>query len=195
MKLARTSIGLTIFALTFALSAASWASNPEVESHGPSQAAADVLRETAGADIAFLAAAMVKPLASVSDLSQLLVYPTDTLSVVKLSGAEVRMALERSVSLSPLPSSAFLQLSGIAATYSKSAPADKRITDVMVGNSKLDNAKSYNVAMPTTLARGGLGYFKVWSRDAITRTLDGQSLESILQGRPMKSTSDRWTAQ
>ncbi|MBL8059495.1 MAG: 5'-nucleotidase C-terminal domain-containing protein [Chthonomonas sp.] len=175
------------------MSRIAFASNPELESHSPSQAAADALREAAGADMAFLAAGMVKPLASVSDLSQLLVYPTDTLSVVKLSGAQIRLALERSVSLVPLPSSAFLQISGLEVAFSKSAPVDKRITDVSVGNSKLDGSKVYTVAMPTTLARGGLGYFKVWNKDAITRTLDG-TLESILKGKTNRNTSDRWTA-
>lgn len=184
---------LNSLVLLASVSTTAFASNPELESHAPSQAAADALREATGADMAFLAAGMVKPLASVSDLSQLLVYPTDTLSVVKLSGAQIRLALERSVSLVPLPSSAFLQLSGLEATYSKSAPADKRLTDITVGNSKLDGSKTYNVAMPTTLARGGLGYFKVWNKDAITRTLDG-TLESLLKGKSSRNTADRWTA-
>lgn len=168
-----------------------FASDPEKESHGPSQAAADAMREAAGTDVAFLAAAMVKPLPSVSDLSTLLVYPTDTLSVVKLSGTQLRQALERSVSLAPLPSSAFLQISGLEVTYSKSAPADRRITDVSVGAAKLENGKSYTVAMPTTLARGGLGYFKVWNKDAIVKTLDG-TLESFLKGKPGRNLGDRW---
>lgn len=171
-----------------------WASNPELESHKPSQAAADVFRQLTGADMAFLPAGLVKSVDAVTDLSQLMVYPTDTLSVVKLTGAQVRLALERSVSLAPLPSSAFLQLSGLTVTYSKSAAPDKRIISVQVGDSKLSDSATYQVAMPTTLARGGLGYFKVWDKSKIDRTLEGQSLESILTGKRPTESADRWIA-
>lgn len=182
-------------ALSGAAFGATISANPELESHGPSQAAADVLREVTGADAAFLPAGMVKPLAEVSDLAQLLVYPTDTVSVVKLSGAQVRSALERSVSLVPLPSSAFLQVSGIEATYSKGAPVDKRLTKISIAGAALDEGRVYNIAMPTTLARGGLGYFKVWNRENISRTLEDQTLESFLKGKPNRSTGSRWIAQ
>lgn len=169
------------------------AENPEQGPHKPSQAAADVLREATGADIAFIPAGMIRPLDSVQDLAQILQYPTDLVGVVKISGTQVRQALERSVSLLPLGSSSFLQLSGIEATYSKSAPAEKRITSVMVGTAKLDDAKEYRIAMPMALARGGLGYFKVWKSDQIEK-MPEQTLESILSGKKSTNTPDRWTA-
>ncbi len=195
MKFGTPIQGILIATMTVVLSSGAFAANPETESHGPSQSAADVIREFAGADVAFLAAGMVKAIDAPTDLAQLLVYPTDTVSVVRLTGAELKAAFERSVSLLPLPSSAFLQVSGAEITFSKSSPADRRVQSVSIGNAKLDGAKSYTVAMPTTLARGGLGYFKVWSRDAITKTVEGATLESILKGRAPKSTADRWISQ
>ncbi len=169
------------------------AENPEQGPHKPSQSAADALREATGADVAFLPAGMVRNLNSVQDLAQILQYPTDLVGVIKISGSQVRQALERSVSLLPLGSSSFLQLSGLEATYSKSAPAEKRIISVMVGSSKLDDSKDYRIAMPMALARGGLGYFKVWKSDQIEKTAE-QSLESILSGKKVTLTSDRWIA-
>lgn len=177
-----------------AMGSLAYAGDPEREADLPSQSAADILREAAGAEIAFLAAGMVRNIENPTDLAQILVYPTDTLSVLKLRGSQVREALERSVALLPLPSSSFLQLSGIEATYSRAAQPDSRLTDVLVGGSKLDDARSYTVAMPTTLARGGLGYFKVWDRQAIERTLEGQTLESLLSGKRVTPTSSRWNA-
>lgn len=189
----RTSLLSAFVAGGISLALAS--ANPELEAHQPSQAAADAFRELAGTDMAFIAAGMVRPLETVSDLSVLLVYPTDTLSVLQLSGAQVRQALERSVSLLPLPSSSFLQISGVEVTYSRGAPADKRVTLATVNGVRLNESERYTVAVPTTLARGGLGYFKVWQRDDIQRTIEGQTLESILKGKPFKSTPSRWTAQ
>lgn len=168
---------------------------PGNEAFGPAQAAADILRSAVGADACFLPAGMVKDSFSADNLASLLQYPSDEVAVVDLKGSQIRVALERSVSLYPSASTGFLQLSGIDVTFSKSAPVDKRITSVSVGGMKLDDARSYSVAMPVSLARGGYGYFKVWERTQITRTLEGETLESLLKGKRAAETSPRWTVQ
>lgn len=178
----------------FALSVLGHATGgPDSEAHGPSQNIADAMRSAAGAEIAFLPAGMLKDKGDAANLASWLQFPTDEVAVVSLRGAQIKLALERSVSLFPSPNSSFLQVSGLQVTFSRSAPADRRIQSVTVGAAALDEGRTYSVAMPFTLARGGLGYFKVWDRNQITRTLAGTSLESLVRGKPSENSAPRWT--
>jgi len=181
------------FVCVLGLSAVSLA-GPETEGWGPGQAVADAIRQFAGTEAAFMPAGMLKSQYDAKDLSSLLQYPTDELAVVSLRGSQIRQALERSVSLYPASNTGFLQLSGCEATFSRSAPPEKRITSVSINGSRLDDSRSYSVAMPAALARGGLGYFKVWDRSAIGKTFPGQTLESILKDKAVVPTPSRWTA-
>lgn len=171
---------------------------PDVGSHSPSQAAADLLlayaRENGGeANGAFLAADLVKKDFSKDDLSSLIQYPTDEIVTVKLTGTDIRQALERSVSLYPLSNPSFLQLSGIEATFSKSAPPGQRITVVTVGGSKLDDKKTYIIVMPASLARGGLGYFKIWDSSKIQKRTFAKTVADVLKGKRLVDSSPRWS--
>lgn len=177
--------------LSVLVACAAWA-GPDTGAHSPSQSAADLIREAARADIAFLAAGLVKERFDENDLSTLVRYPTDEIAVVNLTGAQIRSALERSAALYPSPTDSFLQVSNLDVTFSKSAQPDSRVTAVVVGSSKLDNGKTYRVAMPTTLARGGLGFFKIWDRNSIAETLSRVTLESVLAGKSAKDSPPRW---
>jgi 2',3'-cyclic-nucleotide 2'-phosphodiesterase (5'-nucleotidase family) len=102
--------------------------------------------------------------------------------------------LERAVSLYPQANQSFLQLSGIEVTFKKSAAPNSRIVSVSVGGSPLADGKTYSVAMPSLLAKGGLGYFKIWEQAKIAKRLD-KSIESVLKGKRATEGSARWTAQ
>lgn len=171
-----------------------WA-GPDTEAYAPAQIAADVLREAAGAEIAFLPAGMLKDAHQSDNLASLLQYPTDELAVVSLRGSQIKLALERSVSLFPAPCSAFLQVSGLEYTFSKSASPDSRVLSVLVGEQKLEPGRTYTVAMPATIARGGLGFFKIWNRDQISRVLPGVTLESLLRGKATSPSAARVRAE
>lgn len=175
------------------LGSAAFARDPGSESHLPSQAAADVLRDFAMADAALLAAGLVKESYQSDNLASLLLYPADELVVVSLKGKELKVALERSLSLYPQSNASFLQLSGIEVTFSKTAEPNQRILSVMVGGAKLDDATSYDVAMPASLARGGLGYFKIWDKTRITKTFPS-TVEDVLKGKRYVETSPRWSS-
>lgn len=177
------------------ISAWATAQNPAVEAFGPAQSAADALRSAAGADAAFLPAGMIKESFDRDNLASLLQYPTDELAVVSLRGSQIRQALERSVSLFPSPNTSFLQLSNLEATFSRTAAADRRIVSVRIGGGNLDDGRSYNVAMPGSLARGALGYFKVWSGAPVRIVQEGQTLETILKGKRASDSAPRWIAQ
>ncbi|MFY9235452.1 MAG: 5'-nucleotidase [Fimbriimonadaceae bacterium] len=192
MKLLNRALGATVIAL-----AGAWAfamsEGPGTEAHLPSQAAADVLREQTGADGAFLAAGLVRESYKSDNLASLIQYPTDEVVLVQLKGSQIRQAFERSVSLYPQPNSSFLQISGFEVTFSKSAAAGQRIMSVMAGSARLDDEKQYVVAMPNTLGRGGLGYFKIWDKSKIVKT-SPLTVEGMLKGKKFAETSPRWSA-
>jgi 2',3'-cyclic-nucleotide 2'-phosphodiesterase (5'-nucleotidase family) len=173
--------------------ATSHAQTPETGAHGPSQAAADAIRQFAGTDGAFLAAGLVKSAVSGGRLESLLQFPTEELVVVSITGGQVRQAFERSVSLLPQPNSSFLQISGFEVTVDRNAGPNSRVVSVTAGGVPLDEARMYTVAMPASLGRGGLGYFKIWDRNRITKTFAGVSVESVLQGKPVTESRPRWT--
>lgn len=177
-----------------ALALGAWA-GPDTDAFIPAQAAADVLRSATGTDAAFLAAGMIDADLDLANLASMLRYPTDTVVVVSLKGSQIRQALERSVSLYPSPNTGFLQLSGMSATFSRAAAPDRRIVSVTVGDARLDEGRTYTVAMPSSLGRGGLGYFKVWQASQARPVLEGQTLESLLKGKRSVESAPRWIAQ
>lgn len=183
------------FALALgAFAASALAEDPENGPNLPAQAAADALREYTGSDGAFLAAGQLKGSSSKESLSTLLAFPTDPLVVVSLTGAQVRQAFERSVSLYPQASPFFLQLSGFEVTFHKGGASGSKIAGVLASTVKLDDAKKYTIAMSSSLARGAYGYFKVWDRTAISRTFENVTLESVLKGRAYVDTKPRYNA-
>lgn len=171
------------------------ADGPSVGAHSPSQAVADLVRTAAGTDLAFMAAELVKTDYQKDKPETILSYPTEEIVVVNLTGTQIRKALERSLSLYPQPNNSFLQLSGMEVTFSKSASTGSRVLSVTVDGAKLQDTKSYTVAMPTSLGRGGLGYFKIWDKTNIARTVAKQTMESVVKGKTLGESSPRWVAQ
>jgi len=164
---------------------------PDTEPTAAGQAIADALRDSARSDISFMAAGLMKA-GNADDLASNVQYPADDVVVVKVTGKQIKSALERSSSLYPSPNPGFLQLSGIEATFSKSAASDSRVSNVTINGSPLDLSRTYTVAMPGSLGRGGLGYFTVWDKSAIERVVAGITLESVLKGKATTRTAPRW---
>ncbi len=156
------------------------------------QAIADAISSATGAPIAFVPDGVLNPSGKSDDLATWLQFPTDTVSVVKLTGRQIRAALERSVSLYPSPNPSFLQLSGIDVEFDKGLPPDKRVTSIQVPGGKLADEASYEVAMPTSLAKGGLGYFQIWEKTKVVKTMAKLSLGSICSKKPVYSTGSHW---
>jgi 2',3'-cyclic-nucleotide 2'-phosphodiesterase (5'-nucleotidase family) len=165
---------------------------PDQAAYGPAQTAADIVRSTAGADIALLPAGMMFRDFQGDDLSKLFRFPGDTLVVSKITGSQLKKALNQSVSLHPSPNGSFLQVSGLEITFDPSRDVSDRVTSVLVNGNKLEEATEYQIAMPISLARGGYGYFNNWDKKSIARTLDGFTLESVLKGKKPDSQTPRW---
>jgi 2',3'-cyclic-nucleotide 2'-phosphodiesterase (5'-nucleotidase family) len=158
------------------------------------QAAADVIRGVAGSDFAFLASGLLKSTYSKDDLSTILEFPTDEIVVMSLTGAEVRQAMERSVQLYPQSNTSFLQVSGLDVSFKKNGLPNERVTGITTSGGPIQDGKTYTVAMPGNLARGGLGYFKIWNKNKISKSL-GTTLEQALKGKKFIDSSPRWSAQ
>ncbi|MCZ0756805.1 5'-nucleotidase C-terminal domain-containing protein [Anoxybacillus sp. J5B_2022] len=86
----------------------------------------------------------------------------NSLAIMKLTGAEIKEALEFSVKDAPKPFGGFLQVSGLRFTYDSRKPVGERVLTVEVKEGDnyvpLDPNKTYVVATNTFTAKGGDGY-------------------------------------
>jgi 5'-nucleotidase/UDP-sugar diphosphatase len=80
------------------------------------------------------------------------------LTVLLLSGAALKAAIENGLAQLPQPAGRFPQVSGIKAQYDVSRPPGDRVTAMSVGGVPLDLQRSYRVATNDFLARGGDSY-------------------------------------
>lgn len=177
---------LAIAALTLALAAAAWAQSTSVDLDGRQAAVAetnlgnlvsDAMRTQAQAQLALVPASYLKavviPAGPIDSARQeaMLSYPEDRLVVITLSSDQVRAALERSASLQPLPNKGFLQVSGLGFWFDAGAPAGRRVVRILGADGRaLEAAARYRVAMPHSLARGALGYFRIFNGSPVTET-------------------------
>jgi len=137
--------------------------------------ATDAIRDASGANIAFIGAITFKAgslgvgLLTVDRISSLLGNPEEVWAVSRLKGSQIRGALEHSVHSAPLPNNAFLQVSGLTFEYSASAARGQRVKSIRVGPADLSDAADYTIAMPLSLAKGGSGYFRFFTKEAIEK--------------------------
>ena len=171
------------------------ADDPSLGSTAAGQSVADAIREFTGSEIALIPAGVLKDPEKKDDAAAALAFGTDGIVVVNVTGAKLREALERSVSAYPQSNIGFLQLSGLEASFKKSAPADSRITSILVGTSKLEDGKTYAVAMPVSLQQGQLGYANLWENSPIAKRFKDATLATVVKGRRVVSSSPRWSAQ
>lgn len=184
-----------VMAACVSLASAQLAASPDSGPNAAGQSIADALRSATGADAAFVAAGLMKDANTQATLDHALEYPSDDVAVVAMRGSQIQQALERSISLYPAPNASFLQVSGLEVTYSKSAAANSRVVSITIAGAKMEPNRTYQVAMPGLLARGGLGFFKVWNRDQAKPFSGVASMEALLRGRRAADSAPRWIAQ
>ncbi len=138
--------------------------------HGSAETAfgnllADAMREATGADIALTNGGGIRgdtdypPGTKLTRKTVLTELPFGNKTVVlRLTGAQVREALENSVSRAENPSGRFPQVSGLAFTFDARLPPAERVTSVMVGAAPLDGDQTYTLATNSFLANGGDDY-------------------------------------
>ena len=147
---------------------------------------ADAVRAQFDADLALVQAGLLRSEApalpagevTTEQLSKALFFPEEPVVLVELPGAKLQAALERSLSFLPQPSASLLQVSGLTVSYRASAPAGRRVTQVLVGKTPLAGQRTYRVAMPASLAKGNMGYFRIFDGAQVKQT--GPSVSEAL---------------
>jgi len=151
------------------------------------QTIVEAMRSATGADLALLGAAFFNESASVpsegfsaDDLIKALAHPDDEVVVLSLRGEQILQALERALELYPQKNNAFLQISGAEVRFDPKAAAGKRVVSVSIAGGRLDPNRVYKVATTAPMARGALGYFRIWTRDQITQST-GRTLADTIR--------------
>jgi len=123
---------------------------------------ADIVRSTAGAEIAIIGGGSIRTSMKKGDIKIKHVYavsPFNNYIVgIRLTGQQIKDALEHGVSAIADDAGRFPQVSGIRFTYSRSAPVGQKVREVYVNSSHLVMDKEYIVATDDFLAAGGDGY-------------------------------------
>ncbi|MHB8109852.1 MAG: bifunctional metallophosphatase/5'-nucleotidase [Syntrophorhabdaceae bacterium] len=145
---------------------------------------ADVFRKESGADAVIingggLRSSIRKGPITVGNVYSVLPF-NNYIIAIRLSGQQIKDALEHGLSGIESKEGRFPQVSGISFTYSPGKASGKRINELLIGGKPVDLAKHYVVATNDFLAAGGDGY-QVF-REAIR-----QSPEFEITGGTIKS--------
>lgn len=145
---------------------------------------ADAMRDYTGADLALqngggLRSNFIYPAGDVTikNLSSILPFSNHVVSL-KLTGKQIKSALEHGVAGVQDTSGQFLQVSGLNLVYDIKQPVGQRIQKVLVNNQPLQENKTYTVATNHYLADGGNGYHMFKN---VPRLIDVDSGKLILQ--------------
>jgi len=147
---------------------------------------AEVMRRRMGADVALLNGGALRgnrvlpagPL-SLRDVVALLPFG-NTVALLEVDGAALRATLEHSVAALPQPAGRFLQTAGLAYVLDAARPPGERIVSVSVGGETLVPGRSYRVAVPDFLVRGGDGYNALAEARRVVPGVDGPGLIEIV---------------
>lgn len=116
---------------------------------------ADVIREAAGAEIAFQNAGGCRadlPEGEVTNGNVIDALPfINTLAVCEMTGTQIREVIEQGLTLER----GLIQVSGIRATYDLRRPLRQRLISIEVGTRPLDDQQVYRVAVTSFIAQGG----------------------------------------
>jgi len=137
---------------------------------------ADAVRSAMEAELALVQASQLRqevvPAGELTceALTNALLYPDEQIVLVQVPGDKIMAALERSLSMLPKPSTAFLQVSGITVAFRSQGSPGERVSEVKIRGDELSPTKTYQVAMPSSLAKGALGYFRIFNGLQAKRT-------------------------
>jgi len=162
---------------------------------------ADAVRAgTVGAEVALVPASQLRqkdlPAGDLTKdaLTDALMSPDEQIALTEMDGAKLQSALEFGLVMLPnKPNPALLQVSGIAVTFRSDAPQNQRVLGVQVGSSPLLPERKYRVAMPMSLAKGALGYFRLFDGLKVQQTDKSmaKALVDYVRGKTITPQSGR----
>ncbi|HPP73506.1 MAG TPA: 5'-nucleotidase [Armatimonadota bacterium] len=162
---------------------------------------ADAMREALDTDFAFVSASEIKErdaqiaagTVSTEDVTAYVAFTDDPIVEMKLTGKQIRQAMERSVFIYPKNNLGFLQISGLRVTFDPNAPQENRVKSILVGdkgNKALSDNETYTVAMTSSMANGALGYWKIWTKEDKVRGTELTIPDAVEQFFSSRNTID-----
>lgn len=122
----------------------------------------DIMRTASGAEVALINGGSLRASLPQGPIKAKDVYTAlpfnNYVVAVRLTGRQLREALEHGVSGLETKAGRFPQVSGLSFSYSRGAPVGSRVREVTVNNRPLDPEKQYIVATNDFLVAGGDGY-------------------------------------
>lgn len=164
------------------------ANNQEVQ---VGQSIADIFRSASGADVALVASGFLSPTRDTKNLADTFQFPSDELWLVSLTGKQLNEAFDRSLSFYPEPCTDMLYFSGAEVTFQSGRTVKTKVVSVTVGGAPLDLGKTYKVALPASLARGGLSYFSLWNFQKPEKVVS-PAISKLLDGKSVQTSTLRW---
>lgn len=125
---------------------------------------ADALRAETGANVALMNAGSIRgdriyPAGPLTRRTLLAMHPFgNVVTVIEVPGRVLLRALNSGVSKLPASAGQFPQVSGVTMTVDATAPPGDRVRDVRVNGQALDLVKSYTLAIPDYILKGGDDY-------------------------------------
>jgi 5'-nucleotidase/UDP-sugar diphosphatase len=156
---------------------------------------ADIMREVSGADAAIINGGGIRTSirkggVRVKDVYSVLPFDNYIVSI-RLTGKQIREALEYGFSGIEEDAGRFPQVSGLKITYSPSAPKGSRIRELLIEGGPVDPLKEYRVATNDFMAAGGDGY-KAFG-EAIRSSKDFEVIGGMMKGEKVAySDAGRW---
>jgi len=156
---------------------------------------ADIIRNAANSDAAIIGGGSIRTSIKKGEIKVKHVYSVSPFNnyvvAVRLTGRQVREALEHGVSAIEDSAGRFPQVSGISFVYNRSAPVGSRVREVMINGQRTDPDKEYSVATDDFLAAGGDGY-KAFG-EAVRASRDYSVVGGMMKGERLAySNSGKW---
>jgi len=95
-------------------------------------------------------------------------------SLVEITGADIKAALENGVSQLENRAGRFPQVSGLKFEVDSKAPAGSRVSNILVNGQPIDMAKTYKVATNNFMLTGGDGYTSFGKGKVLIGVTDGK---------------------
>ncbi len=156
---------------------------------------ADIIRKESGADAAIingggLRTSILKGPVTVGNIYSVLPF-NNYIIAIRLTGQQIKDALEYGLSGIEAKEGRFPQVSGISFTYSPAREAGKRIGAITIAGKPIEPSRQYTVATNDFLAAGGDGY-QVF-REAIRQAPDFEIVGgTIKSGNIVYNDAGRW---
>ena len=156
---------------------------------------ADIIREKAGAEAALINGGTIRTSINRGRILAGNIYsvlPFDNYIVaVKMTGRQLKAAVEHGVSGVENEEGAFPQVSGFSFTFSRGAPKGQRVREFLIGGKPLDPDRYYTVATQDFLAAGGDGYTSFG--EAVKSSRDFSVMGGAMKGENLVySDAGRW---